>query len=92
MALALIHHLVIAAGIPLERVISMLAQNTNQLIIEFVPKQDSQVQRMLAFRQDIFSDYCLESFEKILQKYFTVIDRKPIPGTDRIRYFAERIK
>jgi len=67
MALALIHHLVIAAGIPFRQVAAFLASIMAPgatLLIEFVPKDDSQVQRLLAAREDIFSDYTLEDFRK----------------------------
>ena len=57
MALALIHHLAIANNVPLDRVADFFRQLGAWLIIEFVPKSDPQVQRLLAARKDIFTDH-----------------------------------
>jgi len=66
LALAFEHHLAIAKNIPLEQVVDWLLSLAPQGVIEFVPKQDSTVQRMLALRADIFEAYTLENFETIL--------------------------
>lgn len=66
-ALALCHHLVITAGIPLDRVASYFAsllQPGGAAVVEFVPKGDSQVQRLLAAREDVFPDYTLDGLRK----------------------------
>ena len=44
----------------------------NSLIIEFVPKTDSQAQRLLSIREDIFIDYTQSGFEQEFGKYFTI--------------------
>jgi len=62
-ALALIHHLVQGAGIPLEKVAPYFASLLRQggtLILEFVPWEDSQVQRLMAARHNVFPNYTLE--------------------------------
>lgn len=50
MALALIHHLAIANNVPLNNVADFFAQLGRDLIIEWVPKTDVQVKRLLAAR------------------------------------------
>ncbi|HSI90502.1 MAG TPA: hypothetical protein VK927_05260, partial [Adhaeribacter sp.] len=65
LALALIHHLVISNNLPLHRIAAYLATICRQLLIEFVPKTDSQVQKLLATRPDIFPDYDQPTFEAI---------------------------
>ena len=57
LALALIHHLAIGNNTPLDCIAEFLAQVGNSLVVEFVPKEDSQLQRMLAFRDDVFDRY-----------------------------------
>ena len=42
-----------AHNVPLPRIAEYLASIARALVIEFVPKADSQVQRMLAAREDI---------------------------------------
>ena len=72
MALALVHHLAIANNVPLRRVAEFLSRICRSLIVEFVPKNDPQVQRMLATRKDIFGDYSREAFEKEFSRCFTI--------------------
>jgi hypothetical protein len=77
LALALIHHLAIGHNLPLERVAAYLNRLCRVLIIEFVPKTDGQVQRLLLSRPDIFPAYTKEGFERAFGAYFTIdaIDR-----------------
>jgi hypothetical protein len=48
--LALIHHFAISNNLPLKKTASFFSEIGNSLIIEFVSKTDSQVQRFLATR------------------------------------------
>ena len=57
LALALVHHLAISNNLPLERIAEYFSRVCHWLIIEFVPKSDSQVRRLLASRADIFPNY-----------------------------------
>jgi ribosomal protein L11 methylase PrmA len=69
LALALVHHLAIGNNVPLVGVAAMLATLGRQVIIEWVPKPDPQVQRLLAAREDIFDRYTedglLEAFAAV---------------------------
>ncbi|WP_072390197.1 hypothetical protein [Hyphomicrobium sp. CS1GBMeth3] len=90
MALALFHHLAIGNNLPLPKVAAFLAAVSGNLIIEFVPKSDSQVKRLLANRPDIFPDYTQEGFERAFTTHFDVVERRAIPGTERILYLMAR--
>jgi hypothetical protein len=57
MSLALVHHLAIGNNVPLPGVAAMLARLGKSVIIEWVPKTDPQVQRLLSAREDIFDKY-----------------------------------
>lgn len=72
LALALIHHLAISNNLPMEKIAEFFSKISKSLIVEFVPKTDSQVQRLLASREDIFPNYNREGFEKEFLKYFTI--------------------
>jgi hypothetical protein len=72
LALALIHHLAIGHNLPLERIASYFARLGRVLIIEFVPKSDPQVTRLLLSRPDIFPAYTKEGFEKAFSRYFRI--------------------
>jgi ribosomal protein L11 methylase PrmA len=84
MALALVHHLAISNNVPLDDIARALAQWGSHLIIEFVPKSDSQVQRLLASRADIFPDYTLEGFTQAFSRHFHLQQQVEIPGTQRL--------
>ena len=86
MALALVHHLAIGNNLPLGRIASFLRQAGAMLIIEFVPKSDSQVQRLLAGRDDVFPHYTQEQFEAEFAPYFCVERAEQIIESDRTLY------
>jgi ribosomal protein L11 methylase PrmA len=85
-ALALIHHLAIANNVPLPRIARFFARCARTLIIEFVPREDSQVQRLLATREDIFPRYTQDEFEAVFSVLFETLERQPLPGTVRTVY------
>lgn len=89
-ALALIHHLAIANNVPLPQLAYFFSEIGRWLIIEFVPKSDSQVQKLLASRQDIFPNYTQEGFEQAFGQYFVVHEIEPIHNSERILYLLER--
>ena len=86
LALALIHHLAIGHNLPLERVAAYFARLGRALVIEFVPKSDSQVQRMLRSRPDIFPCYTREGFEAAFRTAFSIDEARPVAGSERIVY------
>lgn len=86
LALALVHHLAIGNNVPLEAIAGWLAGLCRSLIIEFVPKDDSQVKRLLASRRDIFADYHEEGFERAFARHFSTEWQAPIAGSRRTLY------
>jgi len=91
LALALIHHLAISNNVSLEGLAGFLARMAPWLIIEFVPKNDSQVERLLASRQDIFPEYNLEGFERAFGKAFSICKVVPVQDSERKLYLMERL-
>jgi len=92
LALALIHHLAISNNIPLSKIAGFLSDISHSLIIEFVPKSDSQVQRLLATREDIFPDYTHQAFEQEFSRYFTTDDSADIRESQRMLYLMRRVQ
>jgi len=86
MALALVHHLAIGNNVPLTQVARYFRSLGEWLIIEFVPKSDSQVQRLLASREDIYTDYTVSGFETAFQPSFEVVRSVPVPDSERTLY------
>jgi len=89
-ALALIHHLAITNNVPFSNIAAFLSQLCRFLIIEFVPKNDSQVQRLLLTREDIFCDYNQENFEQIFSHHFLILRSQALPDSLRTIYFMRR--
>lgn len=90
MALALIHHLAISNNVPLVDVADYFADLGKYLIVEFVPKSDSQVKRLLASRLDIFPDYTLEGFRQAFEHHYLLIDETPIDACERTVFLMKR--
>lgn len=90
LALALIHHLAIARNIPLGHLARYFADRGEHLIIEFVPKSDSQAQRLLQNRKDVFEDYSEPSFRSQFGLHFDIVDERPIPSSQRILFLMRR--
>lgn len=90
LALALIHHLAIANNVPFNMLTSFFADICGWLAIEFVPKSDSQVQRLLRSRKDIFPDYTMSSFEQAFTEKFDLIDKTQIQESERFLYLLKR--
>lgn len=86
LALALIHHLAIANNVPLPNIAEYFAQLGRDLIIEFVPKVDSQTQKLLAAREDIFTDYTQDKFEQAFKVHYRLIEKRPVKGSKRTLY------
>jgi hypothetical protein len=92
LALALIHHLAISNNLPLGMIAKYFNSLSPWLVIEFVPKEDSQVQRLLATREDIFPEYHPDGFEAAFQEYYQIESRALIPETTRTLYLMKRKK
>jgi hypothetical protein len=90
MALALVHHLAIGNNVPLGQLAAFLSQLGRWLIIEFVPKSDSQVQRLLATRDDIFPDYTPAGFERACAEHFDICASERIQDSERCLYLMKR--
>ena len=90
LALALVHHLAIGNNLPLERVAAFLAEIGRHLVLEFVPKSDSQVRRLLTAREDIFPDYTKEGLETAFQEHFEIEREEGVADSERILYRMRR--
>jgi ribosomal protein L11 methylase PrmA len=88
--LALIHHLAIAKNLPLDEVIAWLVDMAPQGVIEFVPKKDAMVQRLLQMREDLFADYDQTSFEKYLGSRARIVKSETVSASGRILYWFDR--
>ena len=92
MALAIIHHLCIANNLPFDLIAEFFGKICDWLIIEFVPKSDPMVKKLLLHRKDIFENYNVDNFEGEFLKCFSIIDYKKVSDTERIIYLMKNNK
>jgi hypothetical protein len=90
LALALIHHLAIGNNVPLPRIAAFFQRLGASLIIEFVPKTDSQVSRLLVTREDIFVHYTQQDFEQAFQPFYVIEEKAAIADSQRTLYRMKR--
>jgi SAM-dependent methyltransferase len=88
LCLALIHHVVITANIPLAEFIDWLAGLTDKLVIEYVSRKDDKVQTLLRNKEDKYSDYSRESLEASLNRHFAITTREDVNNGDRTLYLC----
>lgn len=92
LALALIHHLSISNNVPFDMLADYFSRLGRYLVIEFVPKGDSKVEKLLSTREDIFDTYDEDHFEQAMGKRFKLIEKKKVAGSKRHIYLYRTFK
>ncbi|HUP00833.1 MAG TPA: SAM-dependent methyltransferase [Gemmatimonadota bacterium] len=90
LALALLHHLAIGNNVPLDAVAHYLSTLGRDLIVEFAPKADPQVQRLLASRADIFASYTPEGFERAFGERYEIRASVDVGSSGRRLFLMSR--
>lgn len=79
LALALVHHLLVTARLPLTAIRDLLASLTREtLVAEFVEPRDPMFQSLLALREDIYSHLTVDDFERVFSVSFEVVKKTPL--------------
>lgn len=89
--LALLHHLAISNNLPLEKIADFFRRCCKWSVVEFVPKEDPQVQKLLHIREDIFPDYCQAQFEKTFSRFFKIVESIKLDDSLRTMYLLENL-
>lgn len=92
MALGLIHHLVIGNNLPLRSVLETWSRQCRFLVLEFVPKTDSQVVKLLKSREDIWPSYHQEGFEQALKGVFDILEVTRVKDSERFLYLCRSVQ
>jgi len=90
LALALLHHLAISNNLPFDKIAYFFNKICNYLIIEFIPKDDSQIQKLLLNREGIFPNYTKQDFEHTFSKYFIIEKSFEIKDSKRSIYLMQK--
>lgn len=91
LCLAFVHHMAIANNVPFALLAKYLSNLCSNLLIEFVPKSDSQAQRLLASRADIFSWYTQENFESEFSASFLIKAEHAVKDSQRVLYLMQKL-
>ncbi len=89
-ALAFVHHIAIGRNVPLDMTIDWLISLAPEGIIEFPPKSDPMVQRLLSNREDIFPDYTEENFIAAVQSRGQIVEQKHVTEGGRLLIWYRR--
>jgi ribosomal protein L11 methylase PrmA len=90
LALALIHHLAIGNNVPFTSLLAWFARLGRRVIVEWIPKSDPMVLRLLATREDIFADYSEPAFVRAFEPYFECESVTDVPDSERRVYVLAR--
>ena len=90
LALALVHHLALTRNVPLPMVVDLFADLAQWAIVEFVPKEDPMVRRLLATRRDVFPRYDLDGFRDAATTRFEILREAPIADSTRVLLLLRR--
>jgi len=90
LALALLHHLAISNNVPFGKIAKFFSRICSVLVIEFVPKEDSNAQKLLRSRDDIFPFYTKEHFENAFSQFFRIIRQEQVVDSRRTLYLMKK--
>jgi len=88
LCLALIHHFVITANIPLPEFVEWLAGLTDKLVIEYVSRKDDKVKALLRNKEDRYQDYSRKALESTLASYFEIRRKEEVNQGNRTLYLC----
>jgi SAM-dependent methyltransferase len=84
LALAVMHHLVVSAGLRLAAVRDLLLELTSDhLVLEVVPRTDHMFERLMAVRRELTEEVSAERCREVFRERFELVSEEPIEGTER---------
>jgi ribosomal protein L11 methylase PrmA len=86
LCLALIHHIVISANIPLAEFLGWLRSLGGEVVIESVGRNDDMTRMLLRNRVDQYAELDDDNFERTVGEFFEVVRTQPLKGGTRRLY------
>jgi ribosomal protein L11 methylase PrmA len=90
LGLALEHHIAIGRNVPLSMFLDWLVELADCGVVEFVPKSDPDLQRLLSVRKDDFAHYSQADFERELAKRAAIRKTEVVSLSGRTLYVYAR--
>jgi hypothetical protein len=89
LCLALIHHMVISANIPMQDFLQWIRGFDAAVVLEFVGPEDEMTLRLLKNKRNKHPDYTQEQFESIAGSMFDIADKAPLKEGRRRIYLLQ---
>ena len=90
--LAVVHHLMVTAGVPLEEVVSLAAGLSRAAVVEYVGPQDGQFRRLCRGREQLYAGYGQPAWEQAWGRQFSIEERIELAGSGRVLYWLRRLR
>ncbi len=91
LALAVIHHLLVGANLPMAAVRDLLASVAQKhLVLEFVPTDDVMFRKLIEFRVNLFDHVTLAHCLDVFGEKFALVRQEPIQNSPRTLLFFEK--
>jgi hypothetical protein len=90
--LAVIHHMMVTDGVPLDEIIDLIADLVvSEAVIEFIPTNDIMFQRICRGRESLYTWYNKEVFEASCKRRFKIIEECSLVPSSRQLYRLRRV-
>lgn len=91
MMLAVLHHLLLQSQIPLDHIAALCSSlTTRNLVIEWVPPEDSMFRQLLRGREAIYTHITESAFRAAFAPYFTTLRELTLPNGRVLFHFLKR--
>lgn len=91
MMLAVIHHILVSERVPLDKIISLAAEMTNDIaIIEFVPPDDPMFRQIARGRDHLFEGLTDKGFREVCSKHFKILRYEKLADSNRQLYLLQK--
>jgi len=88
--LAVVHHLCLGIGIPLDEVVAQIFDFCGESVVEFVATDDPMAQRISATRSTDLAPYGVAEFEEYVARHGVVLNKKPVSDTRTLYHLKGR--
>jgi SAM-dependent methyltransferase len=89
--LAVIHHLLVTERVPLNDILKLASELTDDLlVVEFVSTEDTMFQRLVRGRESLYQGLTYEVFEQSCQRYFEIVRTQHLEGATRRLYALKK--
>ena len=85
--LAFIHHICVGNNVPLDLFIDYLSKFSDNILLEFVKKEDLMVKNLSENKESVLKFYNFENFKEILTKKYKIISENEVSETRVIIHF-----